>query len=220
MSQSATLQTATQKYALFDTAIGRCGIAWNEIGVLAVRLPFANDDKMRTHLRNKFGDVEEVVPPPRIRLAIDGIASLLNGEAVDLSGIGLDMARVPDFDRRVYEIARSIPPGSTLTYGDIAKRLGGLEFARDVGQALGHNPFAIVVPCHRVLAAGGKPGGFSAPGGRSTKLRMLAIENAYVNHTPSLFDVSERKGPRQPKRDVEPGLNNGRRPAKQTRRAG
>jgi methylated-DNA-[protein]-cysteine S-methyltransferase len=213
-------QTATQKYALFDTAIGRCGIAWNDVGVLAVRLPFASDDKMRTHLRNKCGDLQEAAPPPRIRLAIDAIVSLLNGEAVNLSGIDLDMARVPDFDRRVYEIARSIPPGSTLTYGGIAKSLGGLEFARDVGQALGHNPFAIVVPCHRVLAAGGKPGGFSAPGGRSTKLRMLAIENAYVNHTPSLFDVSERQGPRQAKQDTKPGLKNSRRPPGQTRRAG
>ncbi|SDS70481.1 methylated-DNA--[protein]-cysteine S-methyltransferase [Bradyrhizobium canariense] len=206
-------QSATQKYALFDTAIGRCGIAWNDIGVLAVRLPFASDDKMRAHLRNKCGDLEEAAPPPHIRLAIDAITSLMNGEAVDLSGIDLDMARVPDFDRRVYEIARSIPPGSTLTYGDIAKRLGGLELARDVGQALGHNPFAIVVPCHRVLAAGGKPGGFSAPGGRSTKLRMLAIENAYVNDTPSLFDFSKRQRPRQTEGNPKPSLGNSRRRA-------
>jgi methylated-DNA-[protein]-cysteine S-methyltransferase len=220
MSQNETSQTATQKYALFDTAIGRCGIAWNDVGVLAVRLPFASDDKMRTHLRNKCGDLEEAGPPPRIRLAIEAIISLLNGKAADLSGIDLDMTRVPDFDRRVYEIARSIRPGSTLTYGDIAKRLGGLEFARDVGQALGHNPFAIVVPCHRVLAAGGKPGGFSAPGGRSTKLRMLAIENAYVNHTPSLFAASEPQGPRQAKRDARPGLKNSGRPPGRTRRAG
>ena len=79
-------------------------------------------------------------------------------------------------------------PDKTLTYGDIAKRLGGVELSRDVGQALGQNPFPIVVPCHRVLAAGGKPGGFSANGGVKTKLKMLAIEGAYVNHTPSLFD--------------------------------
>ncbi len=98
------------------------------------------------------------------------------------------MSHVPEFNRGVYDIAREIPPGKTLTYGDIAKRLGGVELSRDVGQALGQNPFPIVVPCHRVLAAGGKPGGFSANGGVKTKLKMLAIEGAYVNHTPSLFD--------------------------------
>jgi methylated-DNA-[protein]-cysteine S-methyltransferase len=209
-------QHATPQFALFDTAIGRCGIAWNDTGVLAVRLPYASDDKMRAHLRSRCGDIEEALPPPHIRQAIDAITTLMEGEAVDLSGIVLDTSHVPEFDRRVYEIARGIPPGSTLTYGDIAKRLGGLEFARDVGQALGHNPFAIVVPCHRVLAAGGKPGGFSAPGGRSTKLRMLAIENAHVNHTPSLFDFSDRHVPHQTK----PDRARGRRQTEQTRRAG
>ncbi len=191
------MQHVTPQYTLFDTAIGRCGIAWNDAGVIAVRLPYANDEKMRAQLRSKCGEVEEALPPPHIRQAIDAITALMDGETADLSGIILDTTRVPDFDRRVYEIARGVPPGSTLTYGDIAKRLGGLEFARDVGQALGHNPFAIVVPCHRVLAAGGKPGGFSAPGGRSTKLRMLAIENAHVNHTPSLFDFSDRASSRR-----------------------
>jgi methylated-DNA-[protein]-cysteine S-methyltransferase len=209
-------QHVTPQYALFDTAIGRCGIAWNGTGVLAVRLPYASDEKMRAHLRSRCGDIEEALPPPHIRRAIDAITTLMEGEAIDLSGIVLDTSRVPDFDRRVYEIARGIPPGSTVTYGDIAKRLGGVEFARDVGQALGHNPFAIVVPCHRVLAAGGRPGGFSAPGGRSTKLRMLAIENAHVNHTPSLFEFSDRQVPRQTK----PDRARGRRRTEQTRRAG
>ena len=98
------------------------------------------------------------------------------------------MTDVPEFHRNVYAIARTIAPGDTLTYGDIAKRLGGVELSRDVGQALGRNPCPIVVPCHRVLAAGGKPGGFSANGGVATKLKMLAIEGAKVNYTPSLFD--------------------------------
>jgi methylated-DNA-[protein]-cysteine S-methyltransferase len=113
---------------------------------------------------------------------------LLDGKPVDLSDIALDMTDVPEFHRNVYEIARTIAPGDTLTYGDIAKRLGGVELSRDVGQALGRNPCPIVVPCHRVLAAGGKPGGFSANGGVATKLKMLAIEGAKVNYTPSLFD--------------------------------
>jgi methylated-DNA-[protein]-cysteine S-methyltransferase len=102
--------------------------------------------------------------------------------------VALDLDDVPAFNRSVYEIARQIPPGKTLTYGDIAKRLGGVELSRNVGQALGHNPCPIVVPCHRVLAAGNKPGGFSANGGVKTKLKMLAIEGALVNHTPGLFD--------------------------------
>jgi len=100
----------------------------------------------------------------------------------------LDLDGVPEFNRGVYDIARTIPPGQTMTYGDIAKRLGGVELSRDVGQALGRNPCPIVVPCHRVLAAGNKPGGFSANGGVVTKLKMLTIEGAVVNHTPSLFD--------------------------------
>ena len=105
-----------------------------------------------------------------------------------LGGIVNDLGGVPEFNRGVYDIARKIPPGQTLTYGDIAKQLGGVELSRDVGQALGRNPCPIVVPCHRVLAAGNKPGGFSANGGVVTKLKMLAIEGAVVNHTPSLFD--------------------------------
>ena len=192
-------QLSTQKFALFDTAIGLCGIAWNDVGVLAIRLPFSSGDKMRVHLRDRFGGLEEPEPPSQIRQAIDAITALMDGEAADLSNIVLDTTRVTDFNCRVYEITRAIPPGSTLTYGDIAKRLGDVELARDVGQALGQNPFAIVVPCHRVLGAGSKPGGFSAPGGRSTKLRMLAIENAYVNHTPLLFDFSDRHGQRSAK---------------------
>ena len=113
----------------------------------------------------------------------------MRGEKIDLSGVVLDFSRVPDFERGVYAIAREIPPGATLTYGDIAKRLGDLALSRDVGQALGHNPFPIIVPCHRVLAAGDKPGGFSANGGVKTKLKMLAIEGAYVNRTPSLLNM-------------------------------
>ena len=95
---------------------------------------------------------------------------------------------MPDFDRRVYEIARGIPPGRVLTYGEIASRLG-TDNARAIGQALGRNPFAIIVPCHRVVAAGGKLGGFSAHGGATTKRRLLAIEDARRDESPTLFDL-------------------------------
>jgi methylated-DNA-[protein]-cysteine S-methyltransferase len=177
-----------QKFALFDTAIGRCAIAWSERGINAVRLPMPDEKKTRMLIHKRYGDIDEAPPPANVQAAIDRIVELLDGKSADLTDIELDLDGVPEFNRGVYDIARTIPPGKTMTYGDIAKRLGGLELSRDVGQALGHNPCAIVVPCHRVLAAGGKPGGFSANGGVATKLKMLAIEGAAVNHTPSLFD--------------------------------
>ena len=147
-----------------------------------------SEDKTRTRIRQSHGELAEAPPPSEVRYAIDGIVELLAGKPNDLVDIVLDLNGVPEFNRGVYDIARTIPPGKTLTYGDIAKRLGGVELSRDVGQALGRNPCPIVVPCHRVLAAGGKPGGFSANGGVVTKLKMLAIEGAYVNYTPTLFD--------------------------------
>jgi methylated-DNA-[protein]-cysteine S-methyltransferase len=177
-----------QHFALFDTAIGHCGIVWGGRGVVAVQLPMSNQDKTRGRIRQRYGDIAETPPTAAVRSAIDGIIELLAGKPNDLSNVVLDLDGVPEFNRGVYDIARTIPPGQTLTYGDIAKRLGGVELSRDVGQALGRNPCPIVVPCHRVLAAGGKPGGFSANGGVVTKLKMLAIEGAVVNHTPSLFD--------------------------------
>jgi methylated-DNA-[protein]-cysteine S-methyltransferase len=177
-----------QKFALFDTAIGRCAIAWGERGINAVRLPMPDEKNTRMLIRKRYGDIEEAPPPANVQAAIARIVELLDGKPADLSDIELDLDGVPEFNRGVYDIARTIPPGKTMTYGDIAKQLGGLELSRDVGQALGHNPCAIVVPCHRVLAAGGKPGGFSANGGVATKLKMLAIEGAVVNHTPNLFD--------------------------------
>jgi methylated-DNA-[protein]-cysteine S-methyltransferase len=123
-----------------------------------------------------------------VRDAIDGIVALLAGEGADLSAIALDLEGVPAFNRRVYAIARTIPPGRTLTYGEIAARLDAPDEARAVGQALGENPFPPVVPCHRVVAAGHKTGGFSANGGVDTKLRLLAIEGAQVGGDCPLFD--------------------------------
>ena len=177
-----------QHFAIFDTAIGRCGIVWGARGISGVQLPMGSEDKTRSRIRQAHGDIAEAPPPAEVQRAIDGIADLLAGKPNDLSDVVLDLDGVPSFNRGVYDIARTIPPGKTLTYGDIARRLGGVELSRDVGQALGRNPCPIVVPCHRVLAAGGKPGGFSANGGVVTKLKMLAIEGAVVNHTPNLFD--------------------------------
>lgn len=174
--------------ALFESPIGCCGVAWGAHGIVGVQLPMTSRDKTLLRLRQRYDGIAEAMPPVEVRRAIDEMTELLQGKPIDLADIVLDLSDAPEFHRRVYSEARTIAPGHTLTYGDIAKRLGGVELSRDVGQALGRNPCPIVVPCHRVLAAGGKPGGFSANGGVATKLKMLAIEGAYVNHTPSLFD--------------------------------
>jgi methylated-DNA-[protein]-cysteine S-methyltransferase len=181
-------------FTLFDTDIGRCGIAWGACGVAGVQLPERSDHETRTRLLRKCPDASEASPPPDVQRVIDDIVALLRGEAIDLSKVVLDLSRVPDFERRVYDVARTIAPGATLTYGEIATRLGDRGLARDVGQALGRNPFPIVVPCHRVLAAGGKAGGFSANGGLTTKLRMLTIERARTSDAPTLFDGDNTLG--------------------------
>jgi methylated-DNA-[protein]-cysteine S-methyltransferase len=175
-------------FTIFDTAIGACGVVWGSRGINGVQLPMGDEKKTRSRIAQRYGNIPEAQPPAEVQHAIDAMIELLEGKPNDLKEVVLDLDGVPDFNRSVYDIARAIPPGQTMTYGDIAKRIGGVELSRDVGQALGHNPCPIVVPCHRVLAAGGKPGGFSANGGVATKLKMLAIEGAVVNHTPSLFD--------------------------------
>jgi methylated-DNA-[protein]-cysteine S-methyltransferase len=171
-------------YSLFDTALGACGIAWGARGVVAVQLPGGDAEALRRRMRRALPDGDEAAPPAEVRRTIEAIVALLEGERRDLSAVAIDMERVPEFDRRVYELARSIPPGETLTYGQVAERIGEPGAAQAVGQALGRNPFPIVVPCHRVLAARGGLGGFSAPGGVETKRRMLAIEGAGA---PTLF---------------------------------
>src|SRR6266446_3649088 len=172
-------------FALFDTAIGRCGIAWGECGVAGVQLPEAGEAETRARMLHRFPAAGETAPPPGIRQAVEGIVALLRGEASDLAGVALDMDQVPEFHRRVYDAARTISPGETLSYGDIARQVGVPGAARAVGQALGRNPFPIVVPCHRVIAAGGRIGGFSAQGGIATKRRMLAIESAWIDGDPA-----------------------------------
>jgi methylated-DNA-[protein]-cysteine S-methyltransferase len=168
----------TIEFALFDTAIGCCAIAWSPRGITAVRLPEGSPAASRERLERRFPGAREAAPPPAAQRVIDGIVALLAGEPRALDEVTLDMEGVPEFNRRVYEVARGIPWGATLSYGEIARRLGDPAAARDVGQALGQNPFAIVVPCHRVVAAGGKWGGFSARGGVATKRRLLSIEGA------------------------------------------
>ena len=171
-----------QGFAIFDTAIGRCAIAWGEGGLVGVKLPERSHAAMRARMARRHPEARETAPPQEIEAVIADIRRLLDGHKQDLSRIDLDMNAIPDFEQRVYVETRSIPPGETLTYGDIATRLGDVGLSRAVGQALGRNPFAIVVPCHRVLAAGGKSGGFSAVGGVETKRRLLEIEGARDLH--------------------------------------
>lgn len=174
-------------FAIFETAIGAVGIAWNRRGLIGVQLPHTDEDKTRRRMRQRFPEGKEAPPPPEVQSAIDGITALLRGEPRDLSDVKIDDSETPAFNAKVYAITRKIPPGKTLTYGEIAAQLGDKLLARDVGQALGQNPCPIVMPCHRVLAAGGKSGGFSAVGGVMTKLKLLSIEGAQPGG-PTLFD--------------------------------
>jgi len=176
-------------FCLFETAIGTCAIVWAERGIKALSLPEKSEAQLRTRLTRQFPDVREDSPSVEIAIAIDRIRALLDGGRDDLTSLVLDMEDQPDFHRRVYDLAREIPPGETRTYGEIASALGDKTLSRAVGQALGRNPWPIVVPCHRVLAANGKTGGFSADGGVETKMRMLTIEGAGKSEAPSLFDA-------------------------------
>ena len=174
--------------ALFDTPIGWCGIAWNMRGVAGVQLPERDESATRDRLMRRFPQASEAAPPEPVRQAIDGIRLSLRGETADLTSVALDLERMPPFHQRVYAVARGIRTGSTLSYGEIAERLGDKSLARDVGQAMGENPWPILVPCHRVLAARGNLGGFSGAGGVTTKLRLLNIEHAQPGEAPTLFD--------------------------------
>ncbi|MBA3677855.1 MAG: methylated-DNA--[protein]-cysteine S-methyltransferase [Sphingosinicella sp.] len=178
-------------FTLFDTPIGRCAILWRGALVIGASLAEADDQKMRQALRRRFPEARAEDPPPVIAAAIEAVVRLLSGEREDFAGIQFDLSAVPEFDRRVLEACFAIPPGETRTYGDIARQLGAPGAARAVGRALGHNPIPIIIPCHRVLASDGKSGGFSAPGGAATKLKMLRIERARRGDHPMLFDELE-----------------------------
>jgi methylated-DNA-[protein]-cysteine S-methyltransferase len=186
--RNAEMNAIEPGIALFETAIGVCGISWSDRGITAVQLPAAREDLTWARLRRRARSARELSAPPQVASAIDGITAVLAGEAADLSQIELDLAGVEPFDRRVADVARTIPAGETLTYGEIATRIGAPGEAREVGAALGRNRFPIIVPCHRVVAANGKLGGFSGPGGPRTKLRLLEIERRGHGATPALFE--------------------------------
>ncbi len=180
------LAMSSRFFHLFDTALGTCAVAWGPEWLLAVRLPAVEGGDLAVRMGRAVPGAVAGEPDAPTAAAIIGIRALLAGEKHDLREVRLDMADTGPFDRAVYAIARAIPPGRTLTYGQVAKRLtpdmlGDMPpsiVPRAVGQSLGRNPWPIVVPCHRVMAAGGGMGGFSAPGGVETKLALLRIEGA------------------------------------------
>jgi methylated-DNA-[protein]-cysteine S-methyltransferase len=168
------------RYTLFATEIGPVGLVWHDGGLVGVQLPEAGVRETRDRLTRRFPTAVSQEPPtePVILDAMAAITALLRDGDADLDDIPVDLTRVPAFNRRVYDLVRAIPPGRTRTYGDVATELGEPGAAQAVGQAMGHNPVPIVVPCHRVVAAGGRLGGFSARGGNGTKRRMPEIEGA------------------------------------------
>ncbi|MCO5133236.1 MAG: methylated-DNA--[protein]-cysteine S-methyltransferase [Phyllobacteriaceae bacterium] len=172
---------------LFDTALGRCGIAWGGNGILSANFPEDTDDRTRQQLRRRAPEAQETDDiPPRIASVITAIQALMEGASEDLRDAELDMTGLGDFEQQLYGLSRQIGPGETRSYGDLARDLGDVAFSQRVGQALGRNPFPIIVPCHRVIGANGQMTGFSAPGGVETKRQLLKIEGAIER---DLFDL-------------------------------
>lgn len=175
-------------FCVFDTAVGWCGIAWRGEVLVGVQLPEGGEARTRDRMRGRFPDAAEVEPPPEVAAIVGRLRRSLEGVPDPMLDVPLDMSGIGAFQQRVYDVTRAIAPGRTLTYGEVAARVGEPGAARAVGQALGHNPFAPIVPCHRVLAARSGAGGFSAEGGVTTKLRLLEIERARFGAEPGLFD--------------------------------
>jgi methylated-DNA-[protein]-cysteine S-methyltransferase len=177
-------------YSIFDTVIGRCGIAWGHAGIAGVQLPEAREIETRRRLYQLYPDAREQRPPPNVEIAIEGIVALLRGQASDLSDVALDMAGMHVFNQRVYELTRAIPRGETRTYGELATKLGASGAVHSVAQALAKNPFVIIVPCHRVLEAGSYADKISPNGGSISKRMLLSIEGTRGGtSSKTLFDV-------------------------------
>jgi methylated-DNA-[protein]-cysteine S-methyltransferase len=185
-------------FAIFDTGIGRCGIAWGDYGILGVQLPEARELETRRRLFQLYPDAREMRPPLNTEIAIEGIVALLRGEPSDLNEVTLDMSGVHAFYQRVYQFTRTIPRGETRTYGDLAASLRLTSAVHSVAQAIAQNPFVIIVPCHRVLEAGGYADKISPHGGVISKRRLLSIEGAGSSRAKTLFDVLLPVAPPRP----------------------
>jgi methylated-DNA-[protein]-cysteine S-methyltransferase len=176
-------------YSIFDTGLGRCGIAWGERGVAGVQLPEAREIETRKRLFQLYPDAREQRAPESVEIAIQGIVALLRGGEADLSEVALDMTGIPGFNQRVCQFVRSIPRGETRTYGEVAVALRATGAVHSVAQALSRNPFMIIVPCHRVLEEGHYADKISPNGGAISKRRLLSIENNHPTSGRTLFDV-------------------------------
>ena len=185
-------------YSVFDTGIGRCGIIWSDAGVVGVQLPEAREIETRRRLFQLYPDAREMRAPLNVEIAIEGMVALLRGQPADLAEVVLDFAGIPTFNRRVYELARTIPWGETRTYGEIAASLRASGAAHSVAQAIGKNPFMLIVPCHRVLEAGSYADRISPNGGAISKRRLLSIEGAISPGSKTLFDVLLPVAPPRP----------------------
>ncbi|OOG62716.1 Methylated-DNA--protein-cysteine methyltransferase [Ensifer sp. M14] len=172
---------AVHSYLIFETEAGFCGIAWNTVGITRFQLPTKKAEDTERLLLRRLAGGEPGTPTLEVAEAVAAVRRYFNGEEVDFSDIKLDLEGQDPFFQRIYAAARRLGWGETTTYGALAKELGvGPEAARDVGQAMAKNPVALIIPCHRVLAAGGKVGGFSAPGGSTSKIRMLELEGVHL----------------------------------------
>jgi methylated-DNA-[protein]-cysteine S-methyltransferase len=189
---------AGRGYTVFDTMIGRCGIAWGDIGVIGVQLPEAREIETRRRLFRLYPEARELRPPLNVEMAIEGIVALLRGEPADLSEVILDMTGIPAFNARVYAFTRTIPRGETRTYGEVATNLRASGAVHSVAQAISRNPFMIIVPCYRVLEAGGYADKISPHGGTISKRRLLSIEGANASVSKTLFDVLLPVAPPRP----------------------
>lgn len=165
-----------EQYCVFETALGSCGLAWSERGITRVQLPERDRAATERRLRARTGRDAASAPPPAVQQVVDALTRYMAGAAVDFSDVSIDWASTDTFRRAVYDEVRRVGWGETVTYGELARRIGVPGEAQAVGQAMGRNPVPVIMPCHRVLASGGKLGGFSAYGGTLTKERLLALE--------------------------------------------
>lgn len=173
--------TTTNRYAVFETAAGFCAIAWSGAGIVRFQLPTQSAAAAERAMLRRVPGAERGAPPAEASAVIAAAQRYFAGETVDFSDVRLDLDDETEFFQRIYAALRRVGYGQTTTYGTLAKELGaGPEAARDVGQAMASNPVPLIIPCHRVLAAGGKLGGFSAPGGTASKIRMLELEGVRV----------------------------------------
>jgi methylated-DNA-[protein]-cysteine S-methyltransferase len=187
-----------RNYAIFDTGVGRCGILWSEAGIVSVQLPEAREIETLRRLFRLYPEAHEQRPPPMVEAAIEGIALQLRGGTSDLSDVTLDMTGISAFNQRVYQFTRAVPRGETRTYNELATQMRRPGAEHSVAQAIGRNPFMIIVPCHRVLETGHYADKNSPFGGTISKRHLLSLEGTRPIASKTLFDVLLPVAPPRP----------------------